>query len=547
MTPSERRLHPVSILFSLWKSLKAFAVPGLFLLLGVRSSGAARGPFGFLPANWDAWAMWFLIPITAIAVVRYLTFRMRYEGAELVIRSGLLFRNERHIPYDRIQNINAIRSVFHRLLGMTDVQIETASGQRAEATISVVPLAVLDEMRRRVFGARAEAVGSSVQGSDPLSLGVSRGQTPDQDTDSVAPQSSITEQAILRIPVRELALLSVIQNKGLLPIAAGMGLLWEFGVLEGAADTLGLERFFSGGALRQLAEAFMNRALESWQVTGALATMLGALVLVQTLSFVWVVARLHGFVLTRAGEDLRTDYGLLTRVATTIPLRRIQTLTIQQGLLQRLTGRASVRVETAGGGSVPTGGMSVRFGEGSDSDGGDRRWLAPIVRETDAPALAHSVLPEFDARELAWNPLHPRAFRRAVKPAQLLSLIPFPIAVALREPWVLIAFPVVLGWVAYSTHKRIAHAAWAETDEIVAFRSGWIRQRVTAVRTAKIQAVTLLESPFDRRALMRRVRVDTAGASERSDRVDIPYLSREVADDLYRRLTARAASTEFRW
>jgi membrane protein YdbS with pleckstrin-like domain len=57
---------------------------------------------------------------------------------------------------------------------------------------------------------------------------------------------------------------------------------------------------------------------------------------------------------------------------------------------------------------------------------------------------------------------------------------------------------------------------------------------------AKIQAVSRYESPFDRRAAMARVRVDTAGAGERSHRIDIPYLAREVADDLYRRLVAGA-------
>ena len=52
--------------------------------------------------------------------------------------------------------------------------------------------------------------------------------------------------------------------------------------------------------------------------------------------------------LTRVREDLRIEFGLLTRVAATIPIRRVQTITIQQGLLHRWLGRASVRVETAG-------------------------------------------------------------------------------------------------------------------------------------------------------------------------------------------------------
>jgi membrane protein YdbS with pleckstrin-like domain len=70
---------------------------------------------------------------------------------------------------------------------------------------------------------------------------------------------------------------------------------------------------------------------------------------------------------------------------------------------------------------------------------------------------------------------------------------------------------------------------------------------VTLARVAKIQAVARFETPFDRRAGMARVRVDTAGASERSHRVDMRYLARDIAVDLQRRLAAGAAATVLRW
>lgn len=542
MTPSERRLHPVSILFALGQSLRAFAVPLLLLFVGSQSTG--RGPFRGVPGsgNWDSWALWLLVPIMAAAVVRYLTFRMRYEGTELVIRSGLFFKNERHIPYGRIQNLNAIRNVFHRMLGMTDVQIETGSGQKAEATISVVPLAVLDEMRSRVFAARGEAAAAT------------------EVTGAAAAAPTLPDQTVLRLPFRELALLSVVQNRGLLPIAAGLGLLWEVGLLDRLAEAAGIGDAPSGGALRRVLQTIASPAadgaagalsLGAWQIVGALATIALLLVVVQVLSLLWVVARLHGFTLTRLGEDLRTDYGLLTRVTATVPLRRVQTLTVEQGPLQRLVGRVSVRVETAGGGGVPSGGMSAQFGEGSSGGHGNRHWLAPIVRQAAVPDLVRAVLPDLDVSALTWHPPHPRAFRRAARRAvfatSLLSLaVAFP-ALATAGWWALALVPPLLGWSVVVARQHVRRMAWADTPEIVAFRSGWIWRRVTVARTAKIQVVTRLESPFDRRTAMGRVRVDTAGGGPTSDRVDIPYLAIEVADDLYRRLVVQAGSTEFRW
>jgi membrane protein YdbS with pleckstrin-like domain len=66
-------------------------------------------------------------------------------------------------------------------------------------------------------------------------------------------------------------------------------------------------------------------------------------------------------------------------------------------------------------------------------------------------------------------------------------------------------------------------------------------------RFAKIQAVAMHESPFDRRASMASVHVDTAGAGGASHRVHIPY--QEIADAraLFTQLSAQAARTAFRW
>src|SRR5688500_6823294 len=121
----------------------------------------------------------------------------------------------------------------------------------------------------------------------------------------------------------------------------------------------------------------------------------------------WAVLRLHEFRLSRVGEDLRTEYGLLTRVTATIPLKRVQTLTIHEAPLQRLVKRVSVRVETAGG-------HGQQAAQGSKQP---REQLAPSIRRSDVSALVREVLPALDLNALALQPLHPRAFRRAIQPA----------------------------------------------------------------------------------------------------------------------------------
>lgn len=522
--PSELRLHPVSILFALGGSLKALAVPALLVLLGTsRSSSGGPGRFLGVPqGRWEIWAMLLLIPAAAMAIARYLSFRLRYEETELVIRTGIVFRNERHIPYTRIQNLGAVRNVLHRLLGVTEVRVETGGGREVEATISVIPAAAFEEMRRRVFDARA-----------PRHAAVAAGAS------GAIHQPAADDQALLQLPLRELMLLGLIENRSILVIGALTGLLWELGLIEGVADRLFGDRSYGRGLARDVVRALaaggelpIERMLLALVVAAALLTG------VQLASIAWTVARLHGFRLTRVGEDLRTEFGLLTRVTNTIPLRRIQTVTVYEGPLQRLAARTSVRVETAGGvGAATSAGAASK----------EREWIAPILRAAALPALAHAILPEFDPAGIAWQPVHPRAFRRAVKKAIAAALAVSALAAMLAGPAGAVLLVAALPWAVVVARMQVRRLGWAADGDVVAFRRGWIWRRVTVVRVVKIQAVSLLESPFDRRTTMARLRVDTAGATERSHRVDVPYLPRDVALGLHRHLAARAASTVFRW
>ena len=219
--PSEHRLHPSSILFALGGSLKAFALPAVVVLLtsGRTSPQPAAGP-GWGPArwmnrwmpgdfeiaNWQFWILLFLVPATIVAITRYFSFRLRYEGTELVIRSGIFFRNERHVPYARIQNLDAVRNVVHRLLGVTEVRIETGGGQAPEATISVLHETVFKEMRRRIFEGRAALNEAGVA-----------------ETSELAPDvPALASRTLLHLPLSELLLLGVLDNRGMILIDSGV-------------------------------------------------------------------------------------------------------------------------------------------------------------------------------------------------------------------------------------------------------------------------------------------------------------------------------------
>ena len=158
-----RRLHPASIVFNLAGALKALIVPAGLLVLPWRGAG----PEGFDGPEWAAAAL----ALSAVsATVKYLTSRYEYGDTELVIRSGLFFKRERHIPYGRIQNIDARQQLLHRLLGVQTIVIETGGGSDAEAAMSVLDESALDEMRRRVSTGVDARVARDATSSEPAGV-----------------------------------------------------------------------------------------------------------------------------------------------------------------------------------------------------------------------------------------------------------------------------------------------------------------------------------------------------------------------------------------
>jgi putative membrane protein len=502
MMGPERRLHPSSFLFSMGRHLRALLLPAAAVMFTAGSSGR----------DWDLWLMLLLIPYALAALARSLSFRYRFDPAELVVRKGWVFRSERHIPYARIQNIDAVQNVLHRALGVAEVRVETASGGEPEATMTVLPAAALTEMRQFVFSGREQA---------PVDVQAS----PAEDSSEV----------ILQLRPSEVLLYGLIESRGAVIMAGGFGILWELGIFDRAFERATGSELAGGGVFRQMLRAAIGQAAVSIRaVFVTLLLFLALLLVLRVLSMAWAYVRLHGFVLRRTGDDLRVDYGLLTRVSGTIPLQRIQTLTVSESPLHRLFGRVSVHVDTAGR-------------TGTEEQPTRREPIAPVFRRADLESLIATLVPSVSLTRVDWQPAHRNAVRRARVRTGVLASIAAIFAAGVLKWWSIgVMIPLAL-WAWVYGRQYVTHLGWAFVGDAIVFRSGWLWRHLTAARFSKIQVITRTESPFDRRTGMARVSVDTAGAVNSEHTIDIPFLPAETATTLAATLSARAAETAFRW
>lgn len=484
----ELRLHPLSWLFITAASTKGLIGP--WVLLALFSGGS----------HLELLSILLVFPALVRALLRYGVFRYRLGSDEIVIRDGILTRNERHIPYARVQNVDLVRNPFHRLFGVALVRLETAGGQRPEAVLRVLSMEAVQQMQRRV------SAGAEVREVDQ------------EETEPLLDLSDV-----------ELVKLGLISNRGMLVLAALAGLFWQAGGFDQRLEQFSPEIF---GQLSTTVEGLSFW----WFVPGLLAL----LILLRLFSVVWYLFQLRGFQLWLEQRELRAEYGLLNQIAATVPLRRIQLISCHESPLHRFFGRVSVRLETAGGVGD----------EGDHNDSGSRSeapWLAPVLPTSRLPELLQAVQSEIDLRSLEWRSLAPRAQVRLTRKGVLAAIAVGLALVPTLGVWSLLVPVLGVPWAFLHAKLYVRYTGYALSDWGVAFRSGWWNRRMSLVRFAKCQNVQTSSSPFDRRHDMASLRADTAGAGKLKHAVDIPYLNRKDARSLQQQIYQEAGRRHFAW
>lgn len=487
--PAGGRLHPATLLFRVFGHARALLVPALLVLF------FAQGD------RWQLWLAVLFVPTVVFDVFQYLTLRWRYEAEELVIRQGLIFRQVRHLPYARVQNVDLKQGPLHRLARVAEVKIETAGGGAAEAVLRVIGIEQYEELRARIFAGRARA---------PRAAGA-------------PPPVPARAEPLLRLGPGDLLLLALDPGRGLALVAIAWGVAWEFDLIERLHFGDRLEDWFasaSGAAL----------AVQSALALAAVAAVIYLLSAVASVLAFW------DFRLDQEGEVFRVRRGLLTRQVASIPRRRIQVLTVKRSWVHRLLGRARVLVGTAGGDLAES-----RKGQ----DGGAH--FAPIVRERDLGPLLARLRPGLDLDAQEWRPLGPRAARRfAVVPALTHVALG-----ALLFAWFgragAAAGALLLLFALARARLRWRYSRWARPAWGFAWRSGGLSRSVSATFDDKLQAAALDESPFDRRHGHATLRLDTAGGARTGHALVVPYLPRAQASALRDGLVGAAAARRFRW
>jgi putative membrane protein len=442
-----RRLHPVIPLVTLVKQVPELLVP----IVGVVAFARDEGLGTLLLAVGGLLAV-----VLAFRVLAWWRFTYTLLPNEMYIESGIVSRNRRSIPWDRVQDVEIERGPLARVLGLAKVKLETGGSGGDEGLLDSIALADALALRDEVR-ARRGMVGS----------------TSAQEEAAEPPMFKMTVPRILQAGLFNFSVIWLAVIVGAMQYFDDL-LPWSIDDVE---DWIGVSQKEIWGLVSPVTIVL---ALGLFMVLGTVAGVIQMFV------------RNYGFTLSLEGRTLRRVRGLLTRSEVAIPLRRIQAARTAAHWLTRRYGLCRVDVQTMAGAS--SGGVQE---------------LAPLANAGEA---AHLLAIAGGFVRIAPERFAPVARVHRWYDAQTLAL---PLALIVLAAG-FVSPPVWWGFVFVGLLGTVQVIGarphgWRLEGNMLHVRHGWFAQDHWLLPLANIQSVSLSTGPLQRRLDLATVAIDSAG------------------------------------
>ncbi len=514
----ERRLHGATLWLPAIDAVIGLAVPAIIAFFFV-------GPLVLL---WVA-GCFVLLPTAIFHAIRYFTLTYQVDAQELVIRSGVVSRRERRIPLDRIQEVKIHQGVLHQFLALAKVELSTAGKDPQEADLNVLTLAEANQLKSLITSRQEAATQDAVCSAS----------SPDAASDfhfaldlKTLWMGGFSSKVVATLG----AIVSAILYFQLF-VRVGGNLFNPIGQkIEGRIDRR-FPRANPEKALEELTEKFPDFGPFGFIADLFLNETLANSVLLAVAGLVFTVAayvvRYFRFQLQRHGDMLSTSHGLLNLQHGSLARNRIQALKLEEALLRRWLGLASIHVDSAGD-------------RHQVDENKQRELLLPVARRPQAVEVARQAIPGLVEIDPSWKRVSRRAIRRGSNKGWLLASLVM-LLTSLVAGWFCLMWIPAFPMIYLLNYQWYRHSGYWIDDDYFLWRSGWINRSTVCLPVRNVQNVSVTQNPFDRRVGLASMSVDIAGQSNTGGGPRIKHLPLEEARRIQHQLTARADESEFVW
>ena len=490
--PHWQRLHPATLALAIVK----LGPRSLNFLPAVAALGFTGNWVYIVPA-----ILAFLLFSLLAAWFQWLRFRFAVGDDEVVIESGVLSRQHRTIPFDRIQDVSIEQGLVSRALGIAKVGFETgAGGKENDANLNAIALDAAQALRTTIRAHRSGEVAVP------------------------ATAAGVAEP----VPVAEDRLL----------FAMGPGRLLVAGLFNfslAALAVVGAAMQFFDGLLPfdfnvfnpldwvDIAEDY---GLDQWLFAHRWIAGVGAAISLLFIGFVSGIATMFlanwNFRLTREPRALRRTRGLTTRTDVAVPVKRVQAAILVTGWFRQRFGWHELRLQSlASDGEKERDHQVVPFGKFGEID--------PVLDEVAILRPDVGQHWQHSHRIVALGPIIGAA----------CATIGGSVALYLGNQvgWLgLVAAPLIalIAFWAARFHR------WADLGEQVAIRRGAWKPKMTLLPHASVQSVDLKTDFILRPLGLATLVFGVPGGSSLATH-EIPAIPAAIAQDLRTRILAARA------
>jgi putative membrane protein len=492
--PDWQRLHPATLALAIVK----LGPRTVNFLPALAAIGIAGRWIYVLPALGA-----FLLISLLVAWFAWVRFRFIVGADEIVIESGVLSRQHRTIPFDRIQDVGIEQGLIARALGVAKVGFETGGGggsKKDEARLDAIGLDAAQALRATIRAHRGDAV--------PVAAAPAAGES----AETAAPA---TEDRLLFAMSPQRLLIAGLFNFSLAALAVvGGGMQLFDNLLPFDFNIFNPVDWFN------LAERY---GLEQWVVAHRWVAGLGAALSLLFIGFasgvLMMVLANWNFRLTREPRALRRTRGLTTRTDVALPVRRVQAAILVTGWLRKRFDWHELRLQSlARDGEKEKDHQVVPFGHLSEID--------PVLGEIAIPRPASGA---------TWQHSH-----RIVALGGLVGA-----GCAAAGGTIAMLFGQPLGGLAIAAAVLIAVGAlvsarfhgWVDLSDMVAIRRGWIKPKTTLLPHASVQSVDLSTNFILRPLGLATLVFGVPGGSSLGSH-EIPAIPLDIAQALRTRILA---------
>lgn len=488
-----QRLHPATLALAIVK----IGPRSLNMLPAVAALGIAGKWIYIVPA-----ILAYLLISLVVAWLRWLRFRFLVGDNEVAIESGVLARQHRTIPFDRIQDVSIEQGLVARALGIAKVGFETGAGggKENDANLDAIGLDAAQALRTTIRAHRSGEVAVPVAADAAESIPAA---TEDRLLFAMGPRRLLTA-GLFNFSLAALAVVGAAMQffDGLLP--------FDFNVFN-PVDWI------------ELAEKY---GLDSWLLAHRWIAGIGAVISLLFIGFASGIATMilanWGFRLTREPRALRRTRGLTTRTDVAVPVKRVQAAILVTGWFRKRFGWHELRLQSlASDGEKERDHQVVPFGQLDDID----------------PVLGEVAIRRPDATQ-TWQHSH-RIVALGPIIGATAATIGGSVALYLGNDvgWLgLVAAPLIAAIAFWAARYH----RWADIGDQVAIRRGWWKPKMTLLPHASVQSVDLNTDFILRPLGLATLVFGVPGGSSLASH-EIPAIPLGVAQELRTRILAAGA------